>query len=239
MVNWQALSTSTDAMKHTSITLLTLTAAASFAQSAPASASAFTTTGNLSYTSDYVFRGITQNGGKTALQGGFDVAHSSGFTAGVWASNVNWTNTTLEVDLYANYGFSLSKDFSASVGYLAYVYEGNSSLNTGEINAAVSAYGFTAKISHAVTDYFGIAGSGTQYYELNYAYEVAAIKGLSLGLHYGVTDGKSAASNDKDYSIALSYPVLGFTGTLTYSNGSGSYAGIYEGITAVSLKKTF
>jgi len=164
MVNWQALSTSTDAMKHTSITLLTLTAAASFAQSAPASASAFTTTGNLSYTSDYVFRGITQNGGKTALQGGFDVAHSSGFTAGVWASNVNWTNTTLEVDLYANYGFSLSKDFSASVGYLAYVYEGNSSLNTGEINAAVSAYGFTAKISHAVTDYFGIAGSGTQYY---------------------------------------------------------------------------
>ena len=239
MVNWQALSTSTDAMKHTSITLLTLTAAASFAQSAPASASAFTTTGNLSYTSDYVFRGITQNGGKTALQGGFDVAHSSGFTAGVWASNVNWTNTTLEVDLYANYGFSLSKDFSASVGYLAYVYEGNSSLNTGEINAAVSAYGFTAKISHAVTDYFGIAGSGTQYYELNYAYEVAAIKGLSLGLHYGITDGKSAASNDKDYSIALSYPVLGFTGTLTYSNGSGSYAGIYEGITAVSLKKTF
>jgi len=239
MVNWQALSKSTDAMKHTSITLLTLTAAASFAQSAPASASAFTTTGNLSYTSDYVFRGITQNGGKTALQGGFDVAHSSGFTAGVWASNVNWTNTTLEVDLYANYGFSLSKDFSASVGYLAYVYEGNSSLNTGEINAAVSAYGFTAKISHAVTDYFGIAGSGTQYYELNYAYEVAAIKGLSLGLHYGITDGKSAASNDKDYSIALSYPVLGFTGTLTYSNGSGSYAGVYEGITAVSLKKTF
>jgi len=239
MVNWQALSKSTDAMKHTSITLLTLTAAASFAQSAPASASAFTTTGNLSYTSDYVFRGITQNGGKTALQGGFDVAHSSGFTAGVWASNVNWTNTTLEVDLYANYGFSLSKDFSASVGYLAYVYEGNSSLNTGEINAAVSAYGFTAKISHAVTDYFGIAGSGTQYYELNYAYEVAAIKGLSLGLHYGITDGKNAADNDKDYSIALSYPVLGFTGTLTYSNGSGSYAGVYEGITAVSLKKTF
>jgi uncharacterized protein (TIGR02001 family) len=239
MVNWQALSTSTDAMKHTSITLLTLTAAASFAQSAPASASAFTTTGNLAFTSDYVFRGISQTGGHTALSGGFDVAHSSGFTAGVWASNVNWTNTTLEVDLYANYGFSLSKDFSASVGYLAYVYEGNSSLNTGEINAAVSAYGFTAKISHAVTDYFGIAGSGTQYYELNYAYEVAAIKGLSLGLHYGITDGKSAASNDKDYSIALSYPVLGFTGTLTYSNGSGSYAGVYEGITAVSLKKTF
>lgn len=226
-------------MKHTSITLLTLTAVASFAQSAPASASAFTTTGNLSYTSDYVFRGITQNGGKTALQGGFDVAHSSGFTAGVWASNVNWTNTTLEVDLYANYGFSLTKDIAASVGYLAYVYEGNSSLNTGEINISATAYGLTAKISYATTDYFGIAGSGTQYYELNYAYEIAAIKGLSLGLHYGVTEGKNAADNDEDYAIGLSYPVLGFTGTVSYSNGSGTYAGAYEGITAVSLKKTF
>jgi uncharacterized protein (TIGR02001 family) len=224
---------------HTKLAVAFLAAASSIAVQAADAPSAFTTSGNLSYTSDYVFRGITQTGGHTALQGGFDVAHTSSFTAGVWASNVNWTNTTLEVDLYANYGFSLSKDFSASVGYLAYVYEGNSSLNTGEINAAVSAYGFTAKISHAVTDYFGIAGSGTQYYELNYAYEVAAIKGLSLGLHYGITDGKSAASNDKDYSIAVSYPVLGFTGTLTYSNGSGSYAGAYEGITAVSLKKTF
>ena len=223
---------------HTKLAVAFLAAASSIAVQA-ADAPAFTTTGNLSYTSDYVFRGITQTGGHTALQGGFDVAHTSGFTAGVWASNVNWTNTTLEVDLYANYGFSLSKDFSASVGYIAYVYEGNSSLNTGEINASVSAYGFTAKLSHAVTDYFGIAGSGTQYYELNYAYEVAAIKGLSLGLHYGVTDGKNAADNDEDYAIALSYPVLGFTGTLTYSNGSGSYAGVYEGITAVSLKKTF
>ena len=61
------LSTSENEMKHTSITLLTLTAAASFAQSAPAAPSAFTSTGNVAFTSDYVFRGITQNGGKTAL----------------------------------------------------------------------------------------------------------------------------------------------------------------------------
>lgn len=231
--------TKNNAMKTATITLLTLTAAASFAQSAPAAAPAFTTTGNVAFTSDYVFRGITQNGGKTALQGGFDIAHTSGLSAGVWASNVNWANTTLEVDLYANYGFSLSKDFSATVGYLAYVYEGNSSLNTGEVNASVSAYGLTAKLSYAVTDYFGIAGSGTQYFELNYAYDIAAIKGLSLALHYGVTDGKNAAKNDEDYAIGLSYPVAGFTGTVSYSNGSGTFAGTYEGIAAVTLKKTF
>lgn len=226
-------------MKHSLLTSLTLIAASGLAQAAAAPASAFTTTGNLSFTSDYVFRGITQNGGKTALQGGFDVSHTDGLSAGVWASNVNWTNTTLEVDAYAAYGFSLTKDITASVGYIGYIYEGNSSLNTSELNVSATAYGLTAKISYATTAYFGIAGSGTKYYELNYAYDIADVKGLSLALHYGLTDGKSAASNDKDYSIALSYPVLGFTGTLAYSNGSGSYAGIYEGITAVSLKKTF
>ncbi len=224
---------------HTKLAVAFLAAASSIAVQAADAPSAFTTSGNLSYTSDYVFRGITQTGGHTALQGGFDVAHTSGFTAGVWASNVSWASTTLEVDLYANYGFTLSKDFSASVGYIAYVYEGNSSLNTGEINASVSAYGLTAKLSHAVTDYFGIAGSGTQYYELNYAYEFAAAKGLTLALHYGVTDGKNAAENDEDYAIGLSYPVAGFTGTVSYSNGSGTFAGAYEGITAVTLKKTF
>ncbi|MEY4777098.1 MAG: hypothetical protein RL759_1611 [Verrucomicrobiota bacterium] len=226
-------------MKHTSLlSLLTLTAASAMAQSA-APAPALTTSGNLAFTSDYVFRGITQNGGKTAVQGGFDVAHTAGLSAGVWASNVSYGTATLEVDAYAAYGFSLTKDITASVGYIGYIYEGNSSFNTSELNVSASAYGLTAKISYATTDYFGIVGSGTKYYELNYAYDVAAVKGLSLALHYGITDGKNAASNDKDYSIALSYPVLGFTGTLAFSDGSGSYAGTYDGITAVTLKKTF
>ena len=228
-------------MKHTSLlSLLTLTAASAMAQSA-APAPALTTSGNLAFTSDYVFRGITQNGGKTAVQGGFDVAHTSGLSAGVWASNVSYGTATLEVDAYAAYGFSLTKDITASVGYIGYIYEGNSAFNTSELNVSASAYGLTAKISFATTDYFGnsLVGSGTKYYELNYAYDVAAVKGLSLALHYGITDGKNAASTDKDYSIALSYPVLGFTGTLAFSNGSGSYAGTYDGITAVTLKKTF
>ena len=228
-------------MKHTSLlSLLTLTAASAMAQSA-APAPALTTSGNLAFTSDYVFRGITQNGGKTAVQGGFDVAHTSGLSAGVWASNVSYGTATLEVDAYAAYGFSLTKDITASVGYIGYIYEGNSALNTSELNVSASAYGLTAKISFATTDYFGnsLVGSGTKYYELNYAYDVAAVKGLSLALHYGITDGKNAASTDKDYSIALSYPVAGFTGTLAFSNGSGSYAGTYDGITAVTLKKTF
>src|SRR5665811_2385831 len=43
---------------------------------------------NVGWVSNYVFRGITQTVGKPAVQGGFDYAHSSGFYAGVWGSNV-------------------------------------------------------------------------------------------------------------------------------------------------------
>ncbi|MEY3911388.1 MAG: hypothetical protein RLY37_856, partial [Verrucomicrobiota bacterium] len=63
---------------HTKLAVAFLAAASSIAVQAADAPSAFTTSGNLSYTSDYVFRGITQTGGHTALQGGFDAAHISG-----------------------------------------------------------------------------------------------------------------------------------------------------------------
>ncbi len=64
------------------------------AQTAPATpaepASPHTVTGNLSVTSQYIFRGLSQTNGKPALQGGFDYSHASGFYAGTWLSNISW-----------------------------------------------------------------------------------------------------------------------------------------------------
>ena len=219
-------------MKHTSITLLTLTAAASFAQSAPAAAPAFTTSGNLAFTSDYVWRGISQNAGKFAVQGGFDASHSSGLSAGIWASNVTLDpslglgNASLEVDVYANYGFKLGA-VDASVGYIAYAYEGASSANFEEVNLAATYAGLTLKASKGIA---GDNNTSDYYYEANYSYDIAAIKGLNLGLHYG----NDRATKNDDYAIGLSYPVLGFTGTVSYSDIENG-----DSITAVTLKKTF
>lgn len=213
-------------MKHTSITLLTLTAAASFAQSAPAAAPAFTTSGNLAFTSDYVWRGISQNAGKFAVQGGFDASHSSGLSAGIWASNVTAGNASLEVDVYANYGFKLGA-VDASVGYIAYAYEGQSSANFEEVNVSATYAGLTLKASKGIA---GDLNTSDYYYEANYSYDIAQVKGLNLGLHYG----NDRASKNDDYAIGLSYPVLGFTGTVSYSDIENG-----DSITAVTLKKTF
>src|ERR1043165_6505878 len=50
----------------------------------------YTLTANVGLFSEYIFRGISQTGGKPAVQGGFDWTHSSGFYFGTWASNISW-----------------------------------------------------------------------------------------------------------------------------------------------------
>jgi uncharacterized protein (TIGR02001 family) len=71
------------------ITTLTLVAAAAMADAAPAAApaSAWSQSANLAITSNYIWRGESQNANTLAIQGGFDVAHTSGLSAGVWASS--------------------------------------------------------------------------------------------------------------------------------------------------------
>ena len=44
--------------------------------------------GNVALTTDYVWRGMTQNDGDVSVSGGFDLEDDSGFYLGVWAANV-------------------------------------------------------------------------------------------------------------------------------------------------------
>jgi uncharacterized protein (TIGR02001 family) len=93
--------------------------------------SEFSVSGNVGLFSDYIFRGYTQTNHQAALQGGFDVDHSSGFYAGVWASNVKWTtqsdvmtDNSLEIDFYGGYARELA-GIGFDVGLLQYYYPGD------------------------------------------------------------------------------------------------------------------
>lgn len=206
---------------HTKLAVAFLAAASSIAASAADAPAALTASGNVAITSDYVFRGVSQTAGKTAVQAGYDVTHTSGLSAGVWASNVSPALGELEIDLYANYAFKLGV-FDLSVGYINYTY--STAGNGGEANIAVTYSGLTLKYSD------GVSGLLTDYYyEANYSYDVAAVKGLNLGLHYGQTE-----TDVYDYAVAVSYPVLGFTATVSYSDIEGG-----DNITAFTLKKVF
>jgi uncharacterized protein (TIGR02001 family) len=225
-------------MKHiASITTLTLVAAAAMADAAPAvaPASAWTHSGNIALTSNYIWRGVSQNNNSLALQGGFDVAHTSGLSAGVWASSVSIGDASTEVDLYANYGFKVS-NIDLSVGYIAYSYQGESSANFEEVNLAATYAGVTAKVSKGISSY------KEYYYELGYTYSIPAVKGLDLGLHYGWAT-TSGSNKNEDYSIGLTYPVAGFATTVAYSNTPGSQPSgspvTNGGLYSLTLKKSF
>ena len=79
---------------------------------------------NVSFASDYIWRGMTQSDGP-AIQGGFDFAAESGFYAGLWGSNVNFNDGAgSELDYYFGYGFEAG-NIGVDFGYLAYDYPKN------------------------------------------------------------------------------------------------------------------
>ena len=94
------------------------------AQSDDEVASDFTVSANVALTTDYRFRGVSLSGGDPALQGGFDVAHDSGFYVGTWASSIDGGAAygDLELDIYAGWSGNLSDAVSVDVGVLYYIY---------------------------------------------------------------------------------------------------------------------
>lgn len=221
-----------------------LVAASALAQTAPTPTPAWTQTHNLAIATDYIFRGATQIGGEgIAFSGGTDIAHSSGFTFGVWAANQSWTPTVgsgLEVDVYAGYAVTLG-DVTASLGVITYHYQGYNAANTTEANIGFAAYGLSLKYSNSLTDYFDFVNSdGVGYLDVSYSVALPGIKDLSLGLHYGATFGEGDQESYNDYKVSLSYPIAGYTAALTYTDVDGfDSAPSYTEELVFSLSKTF
>jgi uncharacterized protein (TIGR02001 family) len=76
---------------------------------------------NVGATSDYIWRGMTQNSGNSSISGGIDVDYGNGLYAGTWVGDVDYNGASYELDLYAGYAFDAG-GLSYDVGYLAYMY---------------------------------------------------------------------------------------------------------------------
>jgi len=183
---------------------------------------------NVTLTSDYIFRGITQTGGDPAIQGGFDYTHSSGFYLGTWASNVGWiedfqgyTKGNVEIDLYGGFRGNIGKsDFTFDVGAIQYWYPGDKPANipdadTSEIYGAVGWKWFTVKYSYYLSD--GVFGfpdaTGSDYLAISGSLPVGET-GLTLGASWGTFnfDGfnpgigqPNSVQDYDDWSISATY----------------------------------
>ena len=241
----------------------TLSSGTVLAQAA-APAPEVTITGNFGITSDYRFRGLSQNNLDPAVQGGFDVAHSSGLYVGTWGSNVSsWAASTtgsLELDLYGGYKTTMG-DIGLDIGLIAYKYPGSE--KSYRSNTEEAYIGFTYgpavfKTSYVLSkDYFASYGSdnsGTMYFDLTLSQEL--MPKLVGSIHVGYTDYKKDGEADvqgkfsyADYNVGLAYDLgNGMTASAKYfwndaKAGTKYYSGespkLYKDGVAVSLTKAF
>ena len=142
---------------------------------------------NVSAASNYLFRGVTQTDGATAIQGGLDYEHASGFYAGGWGSNVDFGDgTSYELDLYAGYSGAVD-DIGYDVGYVYYAYpDAPDSIDFGEIYGELS-YGIAA-LGFAYTANSDASGEGL-FVEGDIYYYLSASVPLQNDYSAGVTVG--------------------------------------------------
>lgn len=186
-----------------------LAAAPVLAADAPAKEeSPWTVTSNIALTNAYFFRGLNYTRENPAVQGGFDVTHSSGFYVGTWASNVDSDsipNSNAEIDLYGGYVRPIGP-ITADIGVLQFLFPGSkmpsgadfgtgdsvgSSVDTTELYLSLTWQMLNLKYSHAVTDYFGVKNTNNSgYIEGNINYEF--LPTWTLNLHAGHQSVKNA-----------------------------------------------
>lgn len=177
-------------------------------------------TGNITLTSDYLFRGVSQTQNGPAIQGGFDYAHASGFYIGTWGSNIAWVqkggfkdDSSLEIDLYGGYK-GAAGDVGYDLGVITYYYPGDKiagvkTPDTTEVYVGASWKFLSAKYSHVVSSNFigwvnpvtGEESKNSHYIELNANYDLGNGWGVMAHIgHQKVNGWDDGAGKDADYT---------------------------------------
>lgn len=163
--------------------------------------------GNIALTSDYVWRGMTQNAGDPAVSGGFDLEDDSGFYIGAWASNVlaadGGDTGSLELDGYLGYTGSFNDNSGYDIGYIAYTYPGVDSLDFEEAYISFDFYG--VYVLYAAGE-----GTATNYGEIGYSTDAGP---GSFSISYG--DYENTGTN---YLVGYDWTVGDFTLGFYYSD---------------------
>ena len=112
--------------------------AGGFTAAAPIATAEGEFSGNVALTTDYVWRGVSQNNENPAVQGGFDYANGA-FYAGTWASIVDFGGANMELDLYGGFAGELDGGLSWDVGVIGYIYPDTDDLDFVEIYGGLGA----------------------------------------------------------------------------------------------------
>ncbi len=198
----------------------------------------FNFSANVALTSDYVWRYVSQSDEKGAIQGGFDVSHSTGLYVGTWASNVDFndggdenasgSDPSMEWDLYGGFAHEFDMGLGVDVGLIQYRYPGDDDLQWTEFYGGASytlwGVGLSGSVNYS-DDVFNLGEDGT-YYTVAAEYTFDIKYPITIGGDYGYYDFDSKAAeqltgnrNDDSYygyRVGAAVDVHGFVFDVSY-----------------------
>ncbi|WP_298336841.1 TorF family putative porin [uncultured Erythrobacter sp.] len=195
---------------------------------------------NVAFATEYRFRGVGLSDGEFAIQGGFDVSHSSGLYVGTWASNIDEQTVgfgSTEVDLYGGWSGDVGEGISTDVGVIYYLFPdapgvaGNTDYIEfyGSLSFSLASVSVTPGIAYA-PDQDSLGDTDNLYLYTDVSFGIPDTP-ITLNGHIGYTDGFLTFTNDSeafDWSVSADY-ALNDTFTI-----SAAYIGV-EGDAANDL----
>jgi uncharacterized protein (TIGR02001 family) len=187
---------------------------------------------NVAFTTNYMYRGVTQTSSQPAVSGGFDYSHESGIYLGTWASSLEFgagdDDTTMEIDYYGGISGDFSNGISWDLGGLYYQYPGTDADAAGDFDffEVYGSLGYTFEnVSFQPSIGTYMAYSPDFFGETGDAFYFTGEFGLSLPYDIGLsfTYGNQSIDQGTDYS----HIVVGLNKDWSIFNFDASY---YEGV---------
>jgi uncharacterized protein (TIGR02001 family) len=195
---------------------------------------------SLSAVSDYRFRGVSLSSEKAALQPSITLTHDSGFSLGLWGSNIA-DNGGDNIEIDATLGYS--KEFgsvTANAGAVAYLYPGAKNLNYGEVfgglKTAVGPGHVGANVAYAPKQK-NIGNKDNIYYGVTADLPLGELPVTLVG-SFGIENG-AFGNNKRDWSAGADFDIVGVTAGVRYIDTARTTAAGSGKTIVVSLTKSF
>ncbi|HTM63313.1 MAG TPA: TorF family putative porin [Gammaproteobacteria bacterium] len=186
--------------------------------------------GNLTFVTNYVFRGISQSSNLPATQGSLTYTFPINIYLNIWGSNVKFLdshgkNATVELDTIIGYHNTYGDNFSYDLSFARYNYSGARFANYNEFNAVASYYFIQLTLGYSA-DVFNTHQTGTYYngginYDIpsTWIYGVCDVNFLATLGHYSLPVAAGNSYNDYNIQVTKGFKNYKVAAQWTSTNG--------------------
>ena len=184
----------------------------------------FSLSSNLTYTSEYIYRGSSVSQGDPAIQGGFDLSHTGGLYAGTWGSNVDWSGTGLEMRFFGGYRSEIANMMHYDISAILYRYPGATGTNdnwkmveyAGSVSKGFGPLHASLSLNYS-PDYFNSLGK-SYYTKLHCSMPISDPLAVSAAIGRTNVSDDSSLDSYTDYLASLSYTFKNYILAVTYTD---------------------